>query len=397
MRSLISNRLYYGKTGSEEYFDRDINDILITKIAEIQEDYTPSALNEGAGSYNNQGDNPDAIGKLFDFHEIKDVIDIDTDLKHDDLQRELVSSYIISEGIEQQIVDFYDNLKTPNHKAVKILGNYGSGKSHLIAFLVSSIIRPELRNLISNTRVKEASKDVNRKFISVQFELQAQHLDLSYIFFRRLESNIKKAYNIEIPKYHIEVIDFKEHLTSIIDTIKSTDPTLGLLVVIDEVSDFLSTKPEHEMKRDFQFLRAMAQVCQSQDFLLVTSMQEDVYSSERFKHIAAQAGRIDQRFKNIIIRRETIHQVISQRIVPKSANQKAEIESKLKTYAEKIDDVSSKMDQYIELFPFTPFLLNLFDELPYFEKRGVIQFAQSEVKHKLNKSFPLLLYIRQNI
>jgi hypothetical protein len=385
---LISNRLYYGKTGSEEYFDRDINDILITKINEILEEYTPSVLNEGAGSYENQGDNPEAIGKLFDFHEIKDVIDIDTDLKKDDLQRELISSYIISEGLEQQIVDFYDNLKTPNHKAVKILGNYGSGKSHLIAFLVSSITRPELRNLIANTRVKEASKDVNRKFLTVQFELQAQHLDLSYIFFRRVESNLKSVYNIDIPKYHTDIIDFKEHLTNIIDTIKSTDPALGLLVVIDEVSDFLSTKPVHEMVRDFQFIRAIAQVCQSEDFLLVTSMQEDVYTSGKFKHIAAQAGRIDQRFQNIIIRRETVHQVISQRIVPKSANQKAEIEAKLKPYAEKIEDVSIKMDQYAELFPFTPFLLNLFDELPYFEKRGVIQFAQSEVKYKLNKSFP---------
>jgi len=385
---LLGNRLYYGKAGAEEYYDREINDIVKTKLSEILDNYTPSVLNEGAGRYEVKITNKDAIGKLFDFHEIKDVIDIDTDLKEDDLQKELISSYIISESLEQQIIDFYDNLKTPKHRAVKILGNYGSGKSHLIAFLVSTVLRPELRDLISNTKVKEASKDVNRKYLSVQFELQAQHLDLSYIFFRRLESQIKSRYNIEIPKYHNEIVDFKEHLTSIIETVKSTDPTLGLLVVIDEVSDFLDTKPQHEMKRDFQFLRAMAQVCQSQDFLLVTSMQEDIYSSERFRHIAAQAGRIDQRFQNITIHRETIHQVISQRIVPKSANQKAEIESKLKPYAEKIEDVSSKMDHYTELFPFTPFLLNLFDDLPYFEKRGVIQFAQSEVKHKLNESFP---------
>jgi ABC-type cobalamin/Fe3+-siderophores transport system ATPase subunit len=385
---LLGNRLYYGKTGAEDYYDREINDIVITKFDEILEDYAPSALNEGAGSYQVKITNQDAIGKLFDFHEIKDVIDIDTDIKENDLQQELVSSYIISESLEQQIIDFYDNLKTPKHRAVKILGNYGSGKSHLIAFLVSTVLHPELRELISNTKVKEASKDVTRKYLSVQFELQAQHLDLSYIFFRRLESQLKSRYDIDIPKYSKEMVDFKEHLTKTIETIKSTDPSLGLLVVIDEVSDFLDTKPQHEMKRDFQFLRAIAQVCQSQDFLLVTSMQEDIYSSVRFKDIAAQAGRIDQRFQNITIHRETIQKVISQRIVPKSANQKADIEAKLKPYAEKIEDVSSKMNRYVELFPFTPFLLNLFDELPYFEKRGVIQFAQSEIKHKLNEPFP---------
>jgi len=388
---MISNRLYYGKTGSEEFYDRDINDILITKVSEVKEDYNPmivSDFNKDEYLLNIGEINNNAIGKLFDFNEIKDVIDIDTDLKQEDLQRELISSYIISEGLEQQIIDFYDNLKKPNHKAVKILGNYGSGKSHLIAFLVSSITRPDLRSHISNEKIQKACEDVNRNFLTVQFELQPVSVELSLFFFKELEKQVKQKYGIDIPKFTPEVLNFKEHIDNIVNTIKKKEPAAGLLVIIDEVSDFLSTKPENEMSKDFQFLRVVAQECQSQDILVVTSMQEDIYSSPRFMNIAAQAGRIDQRFQNIIIRREAVQKVISQRIVPKSSNQKAEIEAKLKPYAEKIEDVSTKLDQYVDLFPFTPFLLNLFDELPYFEKRGVIQFAQSEVKYKLNKPFP---------
>lgn len=387
---LISNRLYYGKTGSEEFYDRDINDILLTKIDEILEDYTPLQANEQSERYiiAKKDWSPDAIGHLFDFTEIKDVVDIDTDLKQEDLQRELISSYIISEGLEEQLIDFYDNLKKPNHKAVKILGNYGSGKSHLIAFLVSSITRPDLRSLISNASIQKACGDINRKYLTVQFELQPVSVELSLFFFRELEKQIKAKYDIDIPKFTSEVLDFKEHIENIVSSVKAKEPTAGLLVIVDELSDFLSTKAENEMSKDFQFLRVIAQVCQSLDLMLVTSMQEDIYSSPRFKEIAAQAGRVDQRFQNIIIRREAIQQVISQRIVPKSSNQKAEIEAKLKPFAGKIDDVSTKMDQYLELFPFTPFLFNLFDELPYFEKRGVIQFAQSELKYKLDKPFP---------
>jgi len=141
---LISNRLYYGNAGSEDYYDRDINDILITKIDDIKEDYTVSTVNEGLSpKYSKESIPANGIGHLFDFTEIKDVVDIDTDLKEENLQKELISSYIISEGLEEQIIDFYENLKKPNHKAVKILGNYGSGKSHLIAFLVSSLTRPD--------------------------------------------------------------------------------------------------------------------------------------------------------------------------------------------------------------------------------------------------------------
>lgn len=386
---MISNRLYYGKTGSEEFYDRDINDILVTKIDEIKDDYSPSEVNDDGSHYLPKDKlSIDAIGQLFDFAEIKDVIDIDTDLKKDDLQRELISSYIISDGLEQQIVDFYDNLKKPNHKPVKILGNYGTGKSHLIAFLVSSITRPDLTSAISNQTIRKACEDVSRKFLTVQFELQPVRVDLSVLFFKFLEKQLKQKYNIEIPAFSPDIIDFKDHLEQIVNAVKVKEPASGLIVVIDEVSDFLSTKSENEMNRDFQFLRVVAQVCQSLDFLLVTSMQEDVYSSPRFKGFAEKAGRIDQRFQNITIRREAIQQVISKRIVKKSANQKAEIEARLKPYAEKIEDVSTRLDQYAELFPFTPFLLNLFDELPYFEKRGVIQFAQAEVKYKLNKPFP---------
>ena len=386
---LISNRLYYGNAGSEDYYDRDINDILITKIEDIKEDYTVSTVNEGISpKYSKESIPTNGIGHLFDFTEIKDVVDIDTDLKEENLQKELISSYIISEGLEEQIIDFYDNLKKPNHKAVKILGNYGSGKSHLIAFLVSSITRPDLRTLISNQNVQKACEGVNRNFVTVEFELQPVSVELSLFFFREIEKQLKQKYDIEVPEFTADILDFKEHIDNIINTVKEKEPSAGLLVIIDEVSDFLSTKQENELNKDFQFLRVVAQECQSQDILMVTSMQEDIYSSPRFKRIAAQAGRIDQRFQNIIIRREAVQQVISKRIVPKSANQRAEIETKLKPYAEKIDDVSNKLDQYVELFPFTPFLLNLFNELPYFEKRGVIQFAQSELKYKLNKPFP---------
>lgn len=74
---LLGNRLYYGEAGDEDYYDREINDIVKTKLNEIQDDYTPSALNKGATNYEVKITNKDAIGKLFDFHEIKDVLDLD--------------------------------------------------------------------------------------------------------------------------------------------------------------------------------------------------------------------------------------------------------------------------------------------------------------------------------
>jgi len=384
---IISNRLYYGQTGTEEYYDKDINDILITRLSEIKDDFT-SQLNEQIVTYDKDNLPSNAIGRLFNYTIIKDVIDIDSDLRDVEMKKELISSYIISESIEQQLIDFFDNLQKPNHKAVKIIGNYGSGKSHLIAFLISIINNPELRPFIKNDKVKKVAGKTTRKFFTVQFELQPVNVDLSYFFFKELEKQIKREYNINIPVWTSEIIDLKEHITNIILSLKKSDPSKGLLVIIDEVSDFIQTKVQNEIKRDFQFLRIVAQVCQDQDMLFVTSMQEDIYSSPKLQNIAADEERISQRFQNIVIRKEAVSQVIAQRIVPKSSLQKAELSQKLKPYIEKIEDIANNQEKYIELFPFTPSLLNLFHELPYFEKRGAIQFAQTELKHAIGLPFP---------
>jgi len=386
---VISNRISYGKVGSNEYYDKDVNDILITKIEDIEDNYKP-IFEDPEVKYGYQDDLPDdAIGKLFNFTEIKDVIDIDTDLKHDDLQKELISSYIISEGLGNQIKEFIDNIKKPNHKAVKIIGNYGSGKSHLIAFLVSIINNPSLRSLIKNKEIRKEAETVSRNFFTVQFELQPVDVDLAYFFFRELEKQIKREYDIDIPKYKEGItIDIKEHLSDIIQLLKEKDPAKGLLVVVDEVSDFLQAKEEYKIKRDFQFLRVVAQVCQDEDIVLAISMQEDIYSSPRLANIASDEARISQRFQNIIIRREAVKKVISQRIVPKTKEQKLKIETELKPFIKKIESVANNQEEYIDLFPFTPDLLDLFHELPYFEKRGIIQFAQSELKHVVTKRFP---------
>ncbi len=384
---LISNRLYYGQAGTQEYYDKDINDILITRISDIKDDYNIYDSESNDDGFK-QIVSAESIGNFFTFHEIKDVIDIDTDLKLPEQQKDIIASYIFTEGLEQQVIDFFENIQKPNHKAVKIIGNYGSGKSHLIGFLISIINQPDFRNEIKDSKVRKAAEKISRTFFTVQFELQPVHVDLSFFFFRELEKQIKREYNIDIPKWTPDIIDLKEHITHIIEKLKSVDPSKGLIVIVDEVSDFLQTKVPHEIKRDFQFLRIVAQVCQDEDIIFVTSMQEDIYSSPKLKDIAEDEERISQRFQNIIIRKEAVRQVISQRIVPKTSHQKAELEQRLKPYIEKIEEVAYNLEEYIELFPFTPQLLNLFQELPYFEKRGAIQFAQKELKNALGNPFP---------
>lgn len=382
---LVSNRLYYGNVGSEDYSDQDINDIVVTKIESIKDDYQPLHKKRKSANHNTEL-SINAIGRLFNYTKIKDVIDIDSDLDKSDLQKELISSYIISSHLERQIVDFFENLESPQHKAVKIVGNYGSGKSHLIAFLITAIAEPDYINLIQNQAVKNAANRMQRQHNIVQFELMSGDADLSVWFFQQIKKQLQRKYDIDIQL--LEDIDHKDKIKNILSQVKAVEPTAALMVVMDEVSDFLQQKPMHLIKRDLQFLRVIAQLCQSEDLMVVTSMQEDIFTNQKFQNISAQESRISERFQNITIHKEDVSKVIAQRIVSKNESQRVSLTAKFQPYTDKIEDIRHNLDQYIDLFPLTPFLLDLFHKLPYFEKRGAIQFAQKELKYVLNEDFP---------
>ena len=387
----LAKRLYHGQPGAEDYYDQEINDIMLVGIDEISDNFTlKDTVREIITDYSKL--DPDAIGRLFNFEQIKDVIDIDSDLDESGKRKELVSSYVVSKSLEKQIVEFFDNLEKPNHKASTVIGNYGSGKSHLIGFLISLVEDPALAEVLKNETIKQIVKKQSRKFFSVQFELQAGQVELKQWFFGKMRQQLKAKYDIDIPVFDPQqYFDDKENIATILEIIKKHDPTIGLLVVIDEISDFLATKQKESMKADLQFLRVIGQVCQDQDLMFVGSMQEDVFTSPKFKNVASELGRIGERFQNIIIHKEDIKKVISSRIVSKTNEQRHKLEAKLSPFADKIDDVSRNINEYVDLFPLTPFLLELFSDLPYFEKRGVIQFAMSEIKYLLNERFPYFI------
>jgi len=385
----LGARVYHGQAGKDDYYDQEINDIVLATMEEI----TVSQLEEkSAVEYDPSNLPDDAIGKLINFETIKDVIDIDADLKGEEQRKEIVSSYVISESLESQIIEFFDNLSKPNHKAITVIGNYGSGKSHLIGFLVSLIEEPDLISAIKNENIKKKAQKISRQFFTVQFELQSGQVPLNRWFFVKVRQQLKKKFDIEIPEFDAQKeFDDKENIAKIVSIIKKQNPAAGLLVVIDEISDFLASKQIPDMRADLQFLRVLGQVCQDQDVMFIGSMQEDVFTSPKFKNVAAAIGRVEERFQYIIIHKEDIQKVLSQRIVSKTDEQKHKIEKLFEPYSAKIEDVSRNIDSCVDLFPLTPFILELFSDLPYFEKRGVIQFAMNEIKQMLGQRFPAFI------
>lgn len=382
---ILGNRICYGQPGDPAYYQNWVYDIHLEPISDI---YIPEQEEDI------QIEGKDPIKNYFDFNEIKDVIDIDTDLDQEDLQKELVKNFLVTKRIEEQILIFFDNLINPSHKAVRVIGHYGSGKSHLLAFLISLVTRPKLREQVTNQKLRDKLEELNREFYVVKFELQPGDTSIIDWVYGEIDRQLDKFYDIQIPKFDLKSeYNHKEYFQKIITKLKEQDQTKGLVLVMDEVSDFLQQKDSHYINRDIQFLRILAQLSQDKtlDFVLVTSMQEDVFSSPRFVEIAQSLGRVHERFQDIQIHRENIQEVISKRVIPKNEEQRSYIKVMLEEYTEYYEEIGNHLDEYVSFFPLHPNIFQFFSMLPYFEKRGIIRFVQNTVKRFMHKDFPFFI------
>ena len=335
------------------------------------------------------------IKDLIDFEEIKEVIDIDTDLDSKESQKTIVKEYIISKRLKEYLLHLVENLSQPKHKSIIIIGGYGSGKSHLLGWIVSVLENNDLIEYISQEEIlNKFKKELDRNFAVVQFELQPGTSALSEYFFDRIQDQLKSKYNIKIEEIDTaKPEDFKKEIENIVLKVKNEDPKMGLVVLIDEISDFLKQKTKHQINRDIQFLRILGQISQSIDFLFIGSMQENVFSSPKYIDEAESFGRVSERFEIVTISREDIERVISNRILKKNLSQRKELDNILMEYKTEFPQINSNPENYIDLFPVHPYVIKLFSELPYFEKRGVIQFTTERVKNVLDREFPYFLTI----
>jgi len=202
------------------------------------------------------------VRELLQFEEIKKVIDIDSDIRTEKDAATTIKQYIITKDLKEHFKDIATDLMKPQHNSFQIIGNYGSGKSHFLAVLAAIIDNPALIKYLQDEELKEVfKKNLKRSFAVIQFELQPGKHSLSDFFYDRLEVKLKEKYDIEMPPINIdEIFDHKEKVKEILDIIKSYDPQMGLVVIIDEISDFLKTKPTRELKyTDTQFMRVLAQ------------------------------------------------------------------------------------------------------------------------------------------
>ena len=109
------------------------------------------------------------IKDLIHFEEVEEVIKI----RKEEMAQEYVTKYVISESLQRNLVNMLDVLSGATHKSFNIVGNYGTGKSHFLAFVAALLEHPEYRSIVNDDVVKEKAEQMKRHFLVVKFDVSS--------------------------------------------------------------------------------------------------------------------------------------------------------------------------------------------------------------------------------
>jgi len=330
-------------------------------------------------------------GELVQFDPIEDVVQ----LREADDRREaerLVRTYVISDGMAEKITSGlipYLELKTTlDKKGLLIVGNYGTGKSHLMSVISAVAEHADLAEIIRNDAIREAAKSIAGQFVVIRTEIGAVRQSLRDIVCGELQRNLERlGVSYTFPPDD-QIVNHKDAFIAMMQAFGEKYPDKGLLLVVDELLDYLRSRQETDLVLDLNFMREIGESCRLSRFRFMAGVQEALFDNPRFEFVADSMRRVQKRFESVRIYGEDIAYVVSERLLQKTPEQEAKIRAHLERFAPLYGDMNERLDEYVALFPVHPRYLETFERLYMVEKREVLKTVSRDVKRLIDVEVP---------
>lgn len=330
-------------------------------------------------------------GDLIQFEQIESVIQL-LDAGRPDEAKKLVATYVISDDMAERIsklmvpqLSFDDSV---DHKGVLIVGNYGTGKSHLMSVLSLVAEDAAYAPMIRHPKVAEAVASIAGKFKVLRIEVGGLEMPLRQVITQQLERFLDKlGVSYSFPPADQE-LNNKESLEEMMAAFHEVYPDQGLLLVVDEFLEYLQSRKDNELIRDLAILRQIGEITKHLKFRFVAGVQEAIFDSVRFQHVADSMRRVNERFTQILIDRQDVSFVVSARLLKKTADQQNKIREYLTPFAKFYGSMNERMDEYVRLFPVHPDYLKTFEQIHFTEKRGALKTIEAAMLAILDQDVP---------
>ena len=330
-------------------------------------------------------------GDLIQFEPIESVVQL-RDADEATAARQLVETYVISEEMAEKLVGLVLpqlQFEQPiDNKGLLVVGNYGTGKSHLMSVISGLAENPDLSASLSNSDVTDAAGKIGGRFKVVRTEIGATTMSLRDILVAELEEHLADMGVCYSFPSADQVSNNKRSFEEMMTAFHQEFPDHGLLLVVDELLDYLRTRKDQELILDLNFLREIGEVCKDLRFRFMAGVQEAIFDSPRFSFVANSIRRVKDRFEQVLIARKDVKFVVAERLLKKTGEQQAKICEYLTPFGKFYGHMNERMDEFVRLFPVHPDYIDAFERVTAVEKREVLKTLSLAMKKILDQDMP---------
>lgn len=306
--------------------------------------------------------------------------------------RRLVETFVISDHMSEMLSDLvFPQLqfsKPADNKGLLVVGNYGTGKSHLMAVISAIAEHADLVPRLTNPKVSEKAADVAGRFRVIRAEIGSTTMSLRDIVCSVLEDGVARlGVSYEFPSTAVRH-ENKSAFEEMMAAFQAKHPDRGLILVLDELLDYLRSRADQALSLDLSFLRELGEVCKGSRFRFIAGVQESLFDNPRFQFVADTLRRVKDRFEQVRIARDDVAFVVAERILKKDAKQQALIREHLKQFAPLYGSMNERMEEFVRLFPVHPAYLDTFERVYVAEKREVLKTLSAAIRRITDLDVP---------
>ncbi len=328
---------------------------------------------------------------LISFSPIEDVIQLTT---ADDANRarEYVKSYVMSdtmaENLKSPVLDQLQMDEVVDNKGVLVVGNYGTGKSHLMSVISSVAKDAEYLQYVQNKKFAKEMECIAGKFEVLRIEIGGVTMSLREILFGFIEDDFAaRGIDFKVPDFDT-VRDNKKLIRDMMLAFSAKYPDKGYMIVVDEFLSYLSSRDERQIVLDLEFFRALGEMCSKSKLRIICGVQEKIFDNPRFSFVSDTLKHVSDRFTQIVITKEATSYVVSERILKKTPEQKALIRKHLEKFSMLYTGMSSRMDEFVDLYPIHPSYIDVFNKIYLIENRRILKNISMTIRDIFNQDVP---------
>ena len=330
--------------------------------------------------------------ELLNFEPINEVVKFNR-TSEVDYQNSLIQSFVFSDTFKNNLIPLMIKNLDFNYGGesfgLQVVGNYGTGKSHLMSLVSLIAGNSTLIELISDEKPKNDLKAIAGKFKVLRFELgntESLWEVVTYHIEEFLNSlGIKFSFDGHGPKPYFDKLQL------MMAEFEEKFPDNELLIVIDEMLAYLKGRSTPDkLNQDLAVLQALGQACDKSKFKFIFGVQEMIYHSSEFQFAADMLQKVNDRYKDIMITKNDVAFIVKNRLLRKNEHQKQKIKSHLDPFLKLFTDMHGRTQEYIDLFPVHPSYFENFEKIRIGKsQREILKTLSNQFSEILEEDVPI--------